>query len=354
MPMRCPILTELPAPLPSRMGWPWTEESPQLPDTMPDGATWPRVSIVTPSYNQAQFIEETIRSILLQGYPDLEYIIIDGGSTDGSVDIIRRYEPWLAYWVSEPDRGQGHAINKGFRHATGEVMAFLNSDDMYYPYTLSVAVSGLIQSNADILMGGLNIVRIDGKQIECVRRPLPDATPGTHTFPIFANGRVEDYQFMQASMFWRREIWERTGEIDERYHYVMDREWYLRALAGGAHVQTVEDVLTRFAWHAGSKGQELRPQFVVERARMYRHLSAMPEFRRIPCLLESLLARLRASQDGFYRRSHELELNGRKGAAFLIRWVAQVIRRARLALKWLGKIMSSRVSRARSESKSLV
>ena len=94
--MRCPILTDLPSPPPSRTGWPWTEGSPQLPDTMPDGSPWPRVSIVTPSYNQGQFVEETIRSVLLQGYADLEYLIIDGGSTDDSARIIRRYEPWLA------------------------------------------------------------------------------------------------------------------------------------------------------------------------------------------------------------------------------------------------------------------
>ena len=118
--MRCPTINELPSPPPGKRGWPWTEDSPQLPDTMPDGSPWPKISIVTPSLNQGPFIEETIRSVLLQGYPNLEYIIMDGGSTDESIEIIKKYEPWLAYWESEPDRGQSHAINKGFQRASGD------------------------------------------------------------------------------------------------------------------------------------------------------------------------------------------------------------------------------------------
>lgn len=152
--MHYPTLKDLPLPPESKTGWPWTEESLQLPDKMPDGRPWPKISIVTPNYNYGQFIEETIRSILLQGYPNLEYIIIDGGSTDASTDIIRRYEKWLTYWVSESDRGQPHAINKGFRKATGEIIAWLNSDDIYLPRTFWRAAQELDNSKGRHIVFG--------------------------------------------------------------------------------------------------------------------------------------------------------------------------------------------------------
>ncbi len=125
-----PDLRELPAV--HQQGWPWSEASPPPP---PDGQ-WPRITIVIPSFNQGRFLEETIRSVLLQAYPDLELIVIDGGSRDSSVDVLRRYRPWLAFWTSELDGGQSDAINKGFARATGEVITFLASDDVYEPGTL--------------------------------------------------------------------------------------------------------------------------------------------------------------------------------------------------------------------------
>ncbi|MFM6281930.1 MAG: glycosyltransferase, partial [Dolichospermum sp.] len=111
--------SDLPPAPKGKTGWPWTEESERLPDQMPDGSDWPRISIVTPSYNQGKFIEETIRSILLQGYSNLEYIVIDGSSNDETVMIIEKYSRWISYWCSEKDDGQTDAINKGFRYATG-------------------------------------------------------------------------------------------------------------------------------------------------------------------------------------------------------------------------------------------
>lgn len=135
-------------PAPSdKVGWPWDSQLPELSAVMNDGRDWPKISIVTPSYNQGQFIEETIRSVLLQGYPNLEYIVIDGGSTDNSLEIIQKYEPWLRYWISEPDEGQADAIHKGFQRASGDLLAWQNSDDFYQ--------LGAFQRIAEFFLGNL-------------------------------------------------------------------------------------------------------------------------------------------------------------------------------------------------------
>ena len=149
-------LADLPAPPQNRSNWPWTVEPPMLPENMPDGKNWPRISIVTPSYNQAEFLEQTIRSVLLQGYPNLEYVVIDGGSQDDSVEIIERYQGFLSGCVSEKDRGQSHAINKGWSMLTGDIIAYLNSDDFYYPGALvNIALAWQHNPEISMLSGGV-------------------------------------------------------------------------------------------------------------------------------------------------------------------------------------------------------
>lgn len=217
--MHCPTLAELPPPPPGRTGWPWTEESPPLPDTMPDGSPWPLVGIVTPSFNQGQFVEETIRSVLLQGYPNLEYIIIDGGSTDESIGIIRKYEPWLAYWVSEKDRGQSHAINKGFERATAEVLAWLNSDDFYWPGAFGIAVqalhdnpsAGLVYTDCDYVDQATDT----STRIRVVDRSLAE---------MLRDGNC----VTQQTAFFTKEALDRVGPLREDLHMIMDYDLWIR------------------------------------------------------------------------------------------------------------------------------
>src|SRR6266567_5698553 len=147
--MRCPTIAELPPPPIDRVGWPWTEAKDWLPELQPNGQAWPKVTIVTPSYNQGHFLEETIRSVLLQGYPDLEYIVIDGGSTDRSVEIIKKYEKHLTYWTSQKDAGPADAIRKGFEGAKGSILAYLNSDDLYRPGAIHCLINRLKTAGAD-------------------------------------------------------------------------------------------------------------------------------------------------------------------------------------------------------------
>jgi glycosyltransferase involved in cell wall biosynthesis len=200
---------------------------------------------VTPSYNQAPFLEATIRSVLLQGYPNLEYAVIDGGSTDGSVDVIRRYAPWLAYWASEPDGGQSDAINKGFARATGEVLGWLNSDDLYEPGTLEFVARFLAsRPECELVYGNGWYVDERGRK-----------THRCDWVRSFSRRRLLTVNFiLQPAAFWRRRLWERTGPLDVACHWTMDWDWLIRATAStspeyverdlacwriGAHVKTV-------------------------------------------------------------------------------------------------------------------
>lgn len=219
--MCCPKISQLPPPPTGKTGWPWTEESTQLPEVMADGSPWPRISIVTPSYNQGQFIEETIRSVLLQGYTNLEYIIIDGGSTDGSVEIIKKYEPWLSYWVSEKDRGQSHAINKGFERSSGDIMVWLNSDDIYFPAVLSLVAMQLSNGNSGWLTGTFKI----GESINKAGITTFKAPPDIENWLLPWNHR---WGITQPSTFWKRSLWDKYGPLDTKYNYTFDHILFTR------------------------------------------------------------------------------------------------------------------------------
>jgi len=246
-------LSDLPPPPPGKTGWPWTAGTPPLPDTQSDGAPWPRISIVTPSYNQGQFIEETIRSVLLQGYPNLEYIIIDGGSTDESAEIIRRYARHLAYWVSEKDRGQSHAINKGMARATGHIRAYLNSDDVYLEGALDrVANHAIGHPNADLIHGRCRISNEHGDKI------------GERVGSITAFHEIVDLwdvwwkqrNFVQPEVFWTSRIADKVGPFREDLYWVMDYEYWLRILHAGGQVGFIDMELAVFRQQPAQKSTQ--------------------------------------------------------------------------------------------------
>lgn len=189
--------------------------------------TEPLISIVIPSFNQGQFIEQTITSFLGQNYPNLELIIIDGGSTDNTPNIIEKYKDSISHYISEPDNGQAHAINKGFRVAKGDILAWLNSDDMYLPCTLSKVASifGSSYNQPKLIYGGCLIFP------EVGRTSITEFFPTTgYLPPNFDAYKLTCWDYIvQPSTFWSRKLWETVGELNESYHYGLDWDWFIRA-----------------------------------------------------------------------------------------------------------------------------
>lgn len=181
---------------------------------------FPKISIVTPSFNQGEFIEETILSVLNQNYPNLEYFIVDGGSTDNSVEIIKKYEKKLTWWVSENDKGHADALNKGFSRASGDIMAWINSDDKYYPWTFKTV--------AEVFQSENNIQWLQGKQSKFDSKGrLVSAWECHKNIFDFMSGNYAWIQ--QESVFWTKELWRKSGGyIDENYKFMVDGELWCR------------------------------------------------------------------------------------------------------------------------------
>jgi Glycosyl transferase family 2 len=195
-------------------------------------AVAPKLTVITPSFNQGRFIERTIRSVLDQGYTNLEYVIVDGGSTDDTVEIIQRYEDRLAWWVSEPDEGQSDAINKGLRGTSGEIVAYLNSDDYFLPGAFGMAVDRLQGSHRKWLAGGaLDVEEGDPPKRLRVWRPKPPSycegwPAGRHWWLLVP------WHVPQPSTFWRRELFDRFGPFRTDMHYAFDAEFMVRLAYG--------------------------------------------------------------------------------------------------------------------------
>jgi glycosyltransferase involved in cell wall biosynthesis len=222
---------------------------------MPDGLPWPRISIVTPSFNQSRFIEETMRSVLLQGYPDLEYIIIDGGSADGSIDVINKYGPWLSYWISEPDRGQSQALNKGFQKASGEIVAWINSDDFYLPGALCKATCWLSQeAGIYFIYGDCKVVDDNGKGINFYKGKFYF----DQDFRAYWNHYVP-----QPSAFFLHKILDEVGDLNEALNFVMDYDFWVRTSQRHLLYYTGE-ILAGFRLHSTSKSVASKRRFDPE------------------------------------------------------------------------------------------
>lgn len=263
---------QFPEPLPCKAGWPWTGQYPGVSEFTSNGAHWPRISIVTPSFNQGHYIEETIRSVLLQGYPNLEYIVIDGGSTDDTLEILHKYDPWITYWVSEADRGQTHAINKGMERATGEILAYINSDDLYMPYTFRL-VAELFTLWPDLhwLTGHRSHI-VDERVVSPLQR-------GRFVFnqKLYQQGFHTAWFFgwnQQVSTFWRRSLFEKAGgRLDESFDCSMDIDLWVK-MAHHAPLTSITAVLAAMRQHANQKSRTLRLDYqeIEGHAKAYRFL----------------------------------------------------------------------------------
>ncbi len=227
-----------------------------------------KFSIITPSYNQGRYLEQTIRSVLDQGYPELEYIVMDGGSTDESVEVLNRYSDRLAYWESVPDEGQAHAINKGLERATGDILAYINSDDVYLPGAFDRVVQELTAHPECRWLAG-----------DCIHFGRPGETGVDPSLPPCEPARWLEYcPINQPATFWRRDIVERHGLFDASFRYTFDYEYWVRLAVGGERCLRVPQPLAGFRLHATSKTVAEGEKFAAEEQRVReRYLPKLPD-----------------------------------------------------------------------------
>lgn len=220
---------------------------------------YPLISVVIPSFNQGQYIEETILSVLGQGYPSLEVIVIDGGSTDNTVEILEKYSSQLSYWHSRKDRGQADAINQGMNLSSGDILCWLNSDDMYLPGTL-LDIAKRFDKTVDechLIYGAAAVINEIAGNLDGGADPAASFDPLRLTYSDF---------IVQPSSFWTRKLWTSTGELDVNYKYVLDWDWFIRAskIAKFEYVPKFYSVYRLHQLHKTSQGGAERRKEIIE------------------------------------------------------------------------------------------
>ena len=282
------------------------------------------VSIITPSYNQAPYLEQTIRSVLEQDYPHIEYIVVDGGSTDNSAEIIQKYADRLAYWISERDSGQAEAINKGFARANGEIVAWLNSDDYYMLNTVSFAVR-CFEQNPDVVMAYGDMLAVDGEG-----QPI--------NVLKYNQLSLEDllcFQIVgQPSVFFRRSALEKTGRLEPSFHFMLDHHLWIR-LAEQGRILHVPQVWSAARYHPAAKNRAKAAEFGREAFRV------LDWAKKQPGLAESVLRVRRRALASAHRYDARYLLDGDQPAAALGAWFRALFVHPPTALARLNILVSA-------------
>lgn len=242
----------------------------------------PRITVITPSYNQGSYLKATIESVLSQNYPNLEYFVIDGGSNDDSVAVIQQYAPQLSWWVSEKDQGQSHAINKGFERATGDIVTWINSDDLLAPGSLLAAAEHYLQTGSPWMAGQVDEIDEHGRHVS----NLPVDIPATAADWLNLLVRGVSYSFNQPGTFFPNPVKSGVGLLDQGLHYSFDHEFLLRVLHQFGKPYVSADRTASFRVHSASKTSTSQGHFRRENRRIaLRHLGMAPLLKRLRLLL---------------------------------------------------------------------